>query len=65
MFDVHISYYQMAAHLKVPQVPFKLNVPGSFLHAVDFYLYVDMSGKDVTQWKVLKVGQSSSFYNGL
>jgi primary-amine oxidase len=34
---------------------FRLNVPGSFLHPIDFYLYIDSTGTDPSTWKVLKV----------
>lgn len=31
----------------------KLNVPGSYLHSLDFYIYVDMTSLDWEDWKVL------------
>ncbi|KAE9386715.1 amine oxidase catalytic domain-containing protein [Gymnopus androsaceus JB14] len=40
------------------------NLPGSFLHPVGFYLYVDISGTDPSLWKVLKtVYNSQIFYS--
>lgn len=34
-------------------MPMKLNVPGSYLHSLDFYIYVDMTSLDWEDWKVL------------
>ena len=31
------------------------NVAGSYLLPVNFYMYIDISGTDTTQWKILKV----------
>lgn len=31
------------------------NVAGTWLHPINFFQYVDVSGTDTSQWKVLKV----------
>lgn len=36
-------------------ITWRHNVAGPFLHPVDFFQYVDVSGTDRTKWKVLKV----------
>ena len=35
-------------------ISWKRNVPGSWLHPIGFYQYVETSGTDTSQWKVLK-----------
>ncbi|KAK4700925.1 hypothetical protein P7C70_g5317, partial [Phenoliferia sp. Uapishka_3] len=40
-------------------MPMKLNLPGSYLHPVDLYMYIDMTSLVAQHWKVLKV-----VYNG-
>ena len=34
----------------------KRSMPGSFVNALPFLTYVDFSGTDTSQWKILKVG---------
>lgn len=36
-------------------VSWRRGVAGSWLHPVGFYLYVDCSGTDRNEWKILKV----------
>lgn len=36
-------------------IGWRRNIPGPFLHPLNFYQYVDVSGTDSSQWKVLKV----------
>lgn len=36
-------------------VSWRKNVPGPWLHPVNFFQYVDFSGTDTDQWKLLKV----------
>ncbi|KAG2012930.1 copper amine oxidase [Coprinopsis cinerea AmutBmut pab1-1] len=38
------------------------NVPGSFLHPINFYTYFDMSGTDTSQWQILKVVYHDQFF---
>ncbi|KAF8514971.1 amine oxidase catalytic domain-containing protein [Gautieria morchelliformis] len=56
-------------------ISWKRNVPGSWLHPVDFYQYVEASGADPSQWKLLKIVYNDqifptvdsfldAFYNG-
>ncbi|KAG8218933.1 amine oxidase catalytic domain-containing protein [Butyriboletus roseoflavus] len=36
-------------------IGWRRNVPGPFLHPLNFYQYVDISGTDSSQWKPLKI----------
>ena len=36
-------------------VSWRKNLPGPWLHPVNFFQYVDFSGTDTEQWKLLKV----------
>ena len=36
-------------------INWRRNVPGPYLHPVGFFLYVDMTGTDSKEWKLLKV----------
>ncbi|OCH86254.1 amine oxidase catalytic domain-containing protein [Obba rivulosa] len=36
-------------------IPLRRNVPGQWLHPVGFFLYVDFSGTDPAQWRLLKI----------
>ncbi|KAG9317752.1 copper amine oxidase [Chiua virens] len=36
-------------------IGWRRNVPGPFLHPLNFYQYVDVSGTDSSQWKQLKI----------
>ncbi|CCM06294.1 uncharacterized protein FIBRA_08545 [Fibroporia radiculosa] len=36
-------------------INWRRNVPGMYLHPVGFFMYVDMSGTDPSQWKLLKI----------
>ncbi|EAU82653.2 copper amine oxidase [Coprinopsis cinerea okayama7 len=38
------------------------DVPGSFLHPINFYTYFDMSGTDTSQWQVVKVVYHDQFF---
>ncbi|KAI3611759.1 copper amine oxidase [Moniliophthora roreri] len=44
-------------------VSYKRNVPGPWLHAIDFWNYFDVSGTDPSQWKVLKVVYGKQLFN--
>ncbi|KAK1234331.1 hypothetical protein PQX77_002470 [Marasmius sp. AFHP31] len=46
-------------------VTFKKNVPGSWLHAIGFYLYLDVGGTDSSQWKALKVVYNNQFFDSV
>ncbi|KAL0070216.1 hypothetical protein AAF712_002706 [Marasmius tenuissimus] len=46
-------------------VTFKRNVPGSWLHAIGFYLYLDVGGTDSSRWKALKVMYNHQFFNSV
>lgn len=37
-------------------IGWRRNIAGPFLHPLNFYQYVDISGTDSSQWKPLKVG---------
>lgn len=39
--------------------PRKLNVPGSYLHSIDLYMYLEMTSLDSADWKILKVVYNS------
>ncbi|KAF9035083.1 amine oxidase catalytic domain-containing protein [Hymenopellis radicata] len=41
----------------------KRNVAGPWLHPVDFFQYVDMSGTDPSLWKILKVVYNHQVFN--
>ncbi|KAK0499484.1 copper amine oxidase [Armillaria luteobubalina] len=41
----------------------KLNTPGPWLHPVNFFQYVDISGTDPSLWKVLKVVYNHQVFN--
>ncbi|KAK0447703.1 copper amine oxidase [Armillaria borealis] len=41
----------------------KLNTPGPWLHPVNFFQYVDISGTDPSLWKVLKVVYNHQIFN--
>ena len=36
-------------------IPWRRNIGGAYLQSVAFYNYIDISGTDTTQWKILKV----------
>lgn len=40
-------------------VSWRRNIPGPWLHPVNFFQYVDFSGSDPAQWKLLKVPHTS------
>ncbi|KAK4686906.1 hypothetical protein P7C73_g3209, partial [Tremellales sp. Uapishka_1] len=41
------------------------NVPGSWLHGVDFYVYVDFSGNSLANWKVLSIIHDKQKYDSI
>ncbi|KAM0748227.1 amine oxidase catalytic domain-containing protein [Meredithblackwellia eburnea MCA 4105] len=46
-------------------MPIKLNVPGSYLHSLDLYLYVDMTSLDHAEWEVIRVVYNHQVFDTL
>lgn len=36
-------------------ISWKINAPGSWIQPINFYNYLDLSGSDPSQWRILKV----------
>lgn len=41
----------------------KMNVPGSYLHVVDLFTYVDMSGTDPSKWHLITLVYNEQVFN--
>lgn len=46
-------------------INWRRNVPGTYLHPVGFFLYIDMSGTDPDKWELLKVHLSTSRFSSV